>query len=103
MVYHIFNYRIQDIWYRDSAPCSDGVFDAVMEKLEWKLPANMRVYHYGSPGPQYYPLDNPVVLRRPILSLCPMELVTNGASGSAALYDRQASDLLPIGAVCSMP
>ena len=96
MVYHIFNYRIQNTWYRDSVPCSDGVFDAVMEKLAWKLPANMRVYHYGSPGPQYYPMDNPIMLRRPILSLCPMELVTNGASGSAALYDRQRQQRFPV-------
>ena len=52
MVYHIFNYCIDGVWYRDSEIYSDTQFDAVMERLEWKLPSNMRVFHFGAPGPK---------------------------------------------------
>ena len=37
-----------------------------MDRLEWRLPTGMRVFHFGAPGPEYYPLDNPVVLHRPV-------------------------------------
>ena len=33
MVYHIFQYCIGDVWYRDSQIYSDTQFDAIMDRL----------------------------------------------------------------------
>lgn len=89
MIYHIFNYRIQGVWYRDSYTYSDAQFDAIMERLDWKLPVNMQVYHYGSPGPIQHKMDNAVVLGRPVLSLNPLSLTADRMTSIATLYDKQ--------------
>ena len=47
MIYHIFNYRIQGKWYRDSATYSEAQFERIMEALDWKLPVHMQIYHLG--------------------------------------------------------
>ena len=89
MIYHIFNYRINGIWYRDSYTYSDAQFDAIMDRLDWKLPMNMLVYHYGSPGPEPYEMNNPVILSRPVLSLNPLSLTVDGIAPAAILHDTQ--------------
>jgi len=96
MVYHLFNYRIQNTWYRDLYACSDLLFDSIMDKLDWKLPVNMQVYHYGSPGPQRYALSNPVSLKRPILSLDPLALVLAESVHPLFLRDRQRREQYPV-------
>ncbi len=96
MVYHIFNYCIDGVWYRDSEIYSDTQFDAVMEHLEWKLPSNMRVFHFGVPGPKQYHLDNPIILRRPVLSLDPMTLATAKPPCKTILSDKQAHLRIPV-------
>ena len=96
MVYHIFQYCIAGIWYRDSQVYSDAQFDTIMERLEWRLPAGMRVFHFGAPGPQYYPLDNPIVLRRPILSLDPAALIAGVPFCQTKLNDRHTHLSIPI-------
>lgn len=53
MVYHIFQYCIEGIWYRDSQVFSDAQFDSIMNRLEWRMPSGMRAFHFGSPGPGY--------------------------------------------------
>lgn len=88
MVYHIFQYCIGGVWYRDSQIYSDTQFDAIMDRLEWRLPAGMRVFHFGAPGPKSYPLDNPIVLRRPILSLDPAALGIESSISRAILNDK---------------
>lgn len=96
MVYHIFQYCIDGIWYRDSQVCSDAQFDAIMDQLQWRLPTGMRVFHFGAPGPQYYPLDNPIVLRRPTLSLDPVALAAGVPLCRAALNDRHTHLRIPV-------
>ena len=44
MVYHLFNYCIQGIWYRDSFSLSDDDFERIMNALEGKVPANVKIY-----------------------------------------------------------
>lgn len=96
MVYHIFQYCIDGIWYRDSQVYSDAQFDTIMERLEWRLPAGMRVFHFGAPGPQYYPLDNPIVLRRPTLSLDPAALIAGVPFCQTKLNDRHTHLSIPV-------
>lgn len=96
MVYHIFHYRVGGIWYRDSVIYSDTEFDAVMNLLNWQLPINMRVFHFGVPGPDFYPLNNPVVLNRPILSLDPMAMALSAPPCKAVLNDRQRQTHIPV-------
>lgn len=69
MVYHIFEYWICGKWYRDSFTYSDQQFSHIMDKLAWKLPYNIQVFHYGIPGPDPYTLNDRVLLERPVLSL----------------------------------
>lgn len=69
MVYHIFEYRIGGVWYRDSSVYSDQQFSRIMDRLAWNLPYNVNVFHYGAPGPNFYALTNRVLLGRPVLSL----------------------------------
>lgn len=95
MVYHIFQYCIDGIWYRDSQIYSDAQFDTIMNQLEWRLPTGIRVFHFGAPGPRYYPLDNPVVLRRPVLSLNPAELVIGMTGYRVVLNDRHTGLAFP--------
>ena len=96
MVYHIFQYCIGGVWYRDSQIYSDTQFDAIMDRLEWRLPAGMRVFHFGAPGPKSYPLDNPIVLRRPILSLDPAALSIESSISRAILNDKHTHLRVPI-------
>ena len=96
MVYHIFQYCIDGIWYRDSQIYSDIQFDAIMDQLAWQLPIGMRVFHFGAPGPEHYHLDNPVVLHRPILSLDPMALATKAPNSRAILCDRHTQQRFPV-------
>ena len=72
MVYHIFSYCIDGVWYRDSTICSDEQFESILDKLGWRLPKGISVYHYGTPGRKHHRLNNPVMLDRPILSLDPL-------------------------------
>lgn len=96
MVYHIFQYDIEGVWYRDSQVYSDAQFDAIMDQLEWRLPTGMRVFHFGAPGPKQYCLDNPIVLRRPVLSLDPMTLATAKPPCKTILSDKQAHLRIPV-------
>lgn len=41
MVYHIFEYRIGGVWYRDSSVYSDQQFSRIMDRLAWNLPYNV--------------------------------------------------------------
>lgn len=96
MVYHIFQYCIEGIWYRDSQVFSDAQFDSIMNRLEWRMPSGMRAFHFGSPGPGYYPLDNPVVLHRPVLPLDPAALVMGELGYQASLNDRYTRQRIPV-------
>lgn len=69
MIYHIFMFRINGRWYRDSDTYSDQEFSRIMDRLKWKLPYNIEVFHYGLPDSHCCTLTNRVVLERPILSL----------------------------------
>lgn len=69
MVYHIFEYWVCGKWYRDSSAYSDQQFSRIMDRLSWKLPYNIQVFHYGVPGPSSCTLTNRVLLERPVLSL----------------------------------
>lgn len=96
MVYHIFQYCIDGVWYRDSQICSDTQFDAIMDRLEWRLPAGMRVFHFGAPGSKSYPLDNPIVLRRPVLSLDPTALSAGSPISRTILTDGYTHLRVPV-------
>ena len=96
MVYHIFNYCIQDVWYRDSTSCSDEHFDRTMCALDWKVPANIKIFHYGSPGPTPYELVNPVLLCRPILSIDPLALAEARIHQNVSVYDKHSHHVWPV-------
>lgn len=96
MVYHIFNYCIQDVWYRDSTSCSDKHFERIMYALDWKVPANIRVFHYGAPGPTPYELLNPVLLGRPVLSLDPLALAETRSHQHISVYDKHSHHVWPV-------
>lgn len=96
MVYHIFNYCIQDVWYRDSTSCSDEHFDRTMCALDWKVPANIKIFHYGSPVPTPYELVNPVLLCRPILSIDPLALAEARIHQNVSVYDKHSHHVWPV-------
>ena len=96
MVYHIFNYCIQDVWNRDSTSCSDEHFDRTMCALDWKVPANIKIFHYGSPGPTPYELVNPVLLCRPILSIDPLALAEARIHQNVSVYDKHSHHVWPV-------
>lgn len=84
MVYHIFNYRIQGVWYRDSTPYSEAQFSHVMDAIGWRLPANIRVYQDG----RRYALTNRIMLERPILTLDPLLLFSSVPEVRVGLHDK---------------
>lgn len=88
MVYHIFNYHIQGVWYRDSTPYSEAQFSHVMDAIGWRLPANIRVYHYGVPDGRSYALTNRIMLERPILTLDPLLLFSSVPEVRVGLHDK---------------
>lgn len=88
MVYHIFNYHIQGVWYRDSTPYSEAQFSHVMDAIGWRLPANIRVYHYGVPDGRRYALTNRIMLERPILTLDPLLLFSSVPEVRVGLHDK---------------
>ena len=88
MVYHIFNYLISGTWYRDSAIYSEEQFSRIMDAIGWRLPANIRVYHFGVPDQRHYALTNRIVLERPVLSLDPMLLFNSAPSLRVQLHDK---------------
>lgn len=47
MIYHIFNYCVQGVWYRNNAIYSEDQFDRRMSALDWRLPAGIQVYYYA--------------------------------------------------------
>ena len=96
MIYHIFNYRIQGKWYRDSATYSEAQFERIMEALDWKLPVHMQIYHYGSPDRKYYDLTNAIVVKRPVLSLDPMALAVSPQEKRTSVYDKQREISWPV-------
>ena len=95
MVYHLFNYCIQGIWYRDSFSLSDDDFERIMNALEGKVPANVKIYHYGVPGRKRYDLTNPVILDRPVLSLNPFAMAQARIQQPASIYDKQRREVFP--------
>ena len=84
MVYHIFNYLIQGVWYRDSTTYSDEQFSHIMDVMEWRLPANIRVYHFGAPDGRCYA----IMLERPILTLDPLLLFSSVPRARVGLHDK---------------
>ena len=96
MVYHIFNYRIGEEWYRDSVTYSDQEFERIMDKFQWKLPVGIRVYHFGAPGSKWYPLVNPVVLKRQILSIEPLSLMETKPRRRTAVHDKLRQREYPV-------
>ena len=66
-----------------------------MNALEGKVPANVKVYHYGVPGQKRYDLTNPVILNRPVLSLDPFAMAQARIQQPASIYDKQRRQVFP--------
>ena len=96
MVYHIFNYCIGGEWYRDGAIHSDEEFERVMDRFQWKLPVGIRVFHFGAPGPKWYPLTNHVILKRKVLSIAPMSLLDSKPSRKTVAHDKLSRREYPV-------
>lgn len=67
-VYHVFCFLINDIWYRTPQVVEDSVFDEMMDMLEWKMPYNMKAYHFTSKE-QPPVVTNPVFLAYPVIDV----------------------------------
>lgn len=96
MIYHIFNYRIQGKWYRDSATYSEAQFERIMEALDWKLPVHMQIYHYGSPEPKILRSDECDSSQAAVLSLDPMALAVSPQEKRTSVYDKQREISWPV-------
>ena len=66
-----------------------------MNALEGKVPANVKIYHYGVPGRKRYDLTNPVILNRPVLSLDPFAMAQARIQQPASIYDKQRREVFP--------
>lgn len=72
-VYHVFCFNIDKIWYRTSSILNDNDFDKLMGMLDWKLPYNMKVFHFYS-GEVPPVTRNPVFCNRPMIEVDLVEL-----------------------------
>jgi hypothetical protein len=75
-VHHIFCLKINGIWHRTAQVFNDATFDAQMDKLEWRLPYNMKVFHFASYANPPMP-TNPVLLSHPLIEINLDELFAN--------------------------
>ena len=89
MVYHIFSYNVRGCWYRDAYTYADQQFDHIIDRLHGCLPYGIRAYHFGYPGTRHFRLDNPMILKRPVLSLDLSELIHAKPQQRIFLYDRK--------------
>lgn len=96
MIYHIFNYRIHGVWYRDSVIYTEEQFSHIMDVIGWRLPVNIRVYHFGAPDERRYVLTNRIVLERPILSLDPLLLFSTAPKLRVGLHDKSLRRNYPV-------
>jgi len=46
--YHVFCFRINGKWYRTQHLFDDFAFDELMDMLDWKMPYNMKAFHFTS-------------------------------------------------------
>lgn len=72
-VYHVFCFFINGTWFRTPQVFDDAAFDELMEMLEWRMPYNMRVFHFTS-DEQPPVSKNHVFLARPIVYVDLIEL-----------------------------
>ena len=66
--YHVFCFLINKTWYRTPEIFDDYAFDELMEMLEWKLPYNMKVFHFNS-NEQPPVSKNPAFNANPIINV----------------------------------
>lgn len=67
-----------------------------MDRFHWKLPAGIRVFHFGAPGPRQYSLTNPILLKRHILSIDPLALLSAVPSKRTSAHDKQRRCEYPV-------
>ncbi len=72
-IYHVFCFRIAGTWHRTAQMFNDNAFDELMDMLEWRLPYDMKVFHFRSEAQP--PISkNPVFLAHPVISVNLKEL-----------------------------
>jgi hypothetical protein len=68
LCYHVFCFLIDGIWYRTRQVFNDRAFDSRMDKLQWKVPYNVKVFHFMSK--EFVPVTtNRVFLARPVIDV----------------------------------
>ena len=67
-LYHVFCILVGGVWFRTAQVFDDHAFDALMDMLDWKLPYNMKVFHFIS-NTQPPVTNNPVFLSRPVIDV----------------------------------
>lgn len=67
-LYHVFCFLTGGVWHRSARILEDRVFDELMDMLDWKLPYNMRAFHFTSKT-QSPVTRNPVFLSRPVIDV----------------------------------
>jgi len=66
--YHVFCFRIDQQWSRTALTLDDDAFDGFMDTLEWKMPYNMKAFHFNSE--KHPPVSvNPVFNAMPVIDL----------------------------------
>jgi len=66
--YHVFCFLINGVWHRTQQVFDDYAFDEMMDRLEWRLPYNMKVFHFNTT--EQPPVSrNPVFLSHPVIEI----------------------------------
>jgi len=63
--YHIFCFWINGVWHRTTHVLNDSSFDKFMDMLDWKMPYNMKAFHFNSN-------KNPPVSNNPVFNAFPL-------------------------------
>lgn len=69
-VKHMFQFRIGNAWFRHDKILNDKDLDILMGLINWRLPFNMKVFHWHGI------LDNEVVLERKVMKVDIRQLFT---------------------------
>ena len=63
--YHVFCFLIDKVWFRTTMILDDDTFEGFMDMLDWKMPYNMKAFHFNTE-------ERPPVSVNPVFNAMPV-------------------------------
>lgn len=95
--YHLFILKLGRQSYKAPHVMGDKEFEAVMDRIGWRLPIGIRVFHFRDIDQL---LLNPVVEAYPVLNVSVLDLFYNAPEQPMKLKDRLREKTFPISRKC---